>query len=152
MGRESEEVKRAFEVAKETGRGVVHDENGKPRFVISVPLEPLDLCDGQCRAFKQIQAESERRRILIEQLRSDLDRVSTNARIAAQRIGPKIASMMQAFAQEVEHVCKPAVERPVRCHAARDGECQWELCPQLRDGEPTKTGRHCPLDGEDERD
>ena len=32
------------------------------------------------------------------------------------------------------------------CHAAKDGECNWEHCPQLRDGEPKKTGRHCPLD------
>lgn len=34
-----------------------------------------------------------------------------------------------------------------RCKAARsDGECEWSECPQLRDGEPAKTGRHCPID------
>jgi hypothetical protein len=34
-----------------------------------------------------------------------------------------------------------------RCHASRgDGECMWKDCPQLRDKEPEKTGRHCPLD------
>ena len=32
------------------------------------------------------------------------------------------------------------------CHADRDGECDWPLCPQLRDNEPKMTGRHCPLD------
>jgi len=32
------------------------------------------------------------------------------------------------------------------CHADRDGDCSWRECPQLRDGEPKKTGRHCPLD------
>lgn len=32
------------------------------------------------------------------------------------------------------------------CHADRDGDCDWEGCPQLRDGEPKKSGRHCPLD------
>lgn len=32
------------------------------------------------------------------------------------------------------------------CHANRDGECDWEQCPQLQDGEPLKSGRHCPLD------
>lgn len=44
-----------------------------------------------------------------------------------------------------------------RCHAARsDGECFWQHCPQERDGEPEKSGRHCPYDhwcyycGEDE--
>jgi hypothetical protein len=33
-----------------------------------------------------------------------------------------------------------------RCHADRDGECVHKDCPQLRDGEPKKSGRHCPLD------
>jgi len=33
-----------------------------------------------------------------------------------------------------------------QCHAGKDGDCIWDECPQLRDGEPKKTGRHCPLD------
>lgn len=33
-----------------------------------------------------------------------------------------------------------------RCAAGRDGECAHADCPQLRDGEPLKSGRHCPLD------
>ena len=40
------------------------------------------------------------------------------------------------------------------CHADSDGDCEWANCPQLRDGEPRATGRHCPLDRwsvEDER-
>jgi hypothetical protein len=32
------------------------------------------------------------------------------------------------------------------CHSEEDGDCFWERCPQLRDGEPQKSGRHCPLD------
>ena len=33
------------------------------------------------------------------------------------------------------------------CHAARsDGECIAPSCPQLRDGEPARSGRHCPID------
>ena len=32
------------------------------------------------------------------------------------------------------------------CHAQQDGYCSWDRCPQRRDGEPTATGRHCPLD------
>lgn len=32
------------------------------------------------------------------------------------------------------------------CHAARDGECNWSGCPQARDGEPHRSGRHCPMD------
>lgn len=34
------------------------------------------------------------------------------------------------------------------CRASRDGDCYWEECPQNRDGEPVKSGRHCPLDVE----
>jgi hypothetical protein len=40
----------------------------------------------------------------------------------------------------------PAETRKRRCRAARDGECVWSECPQLRDGEPVKSGRHCPYD------
>jgi hypothetical protein len=36
--------------------------------------------------------------------------------------------------------------QPNQCHGHEDGECFWEHCPQLRDGEPRKSGRHCPLD------
>lgn len=32
------------------------------------------------------------------------------------------------------------------CKADRDGDCDWALCPQVRDNEPQSTGRHCPLD------
>ncbi len=31
------------------------------------------------------------------------------------------------------------------CQAQLDGDCDHKLCPQLRDGEPTKSGRFCPL-------
>ena len=34
------------------------------------------------------------------------------------------------------------------CQADDDGDCTWAECPQRRDGEPRKTGRHCPLDSE----
>lgn len=33
-----------------------------------------------------------------------------------------------------------------RCQADSDGDCEWSGCPQLRDGEPRATGRHCPWD------
>jgi hypothetical protein len=32
------------------------------------------------------------------------------------------------------------------CQADRDGDCYHAACPQLRDGEPNKSRRHCPLD------
>lgn len=42
------------------------------------------------------------------------------------------------------------LRRQPGCHAAKDGDCNWVDCPQLRDNEPHATGRHCPLDREDE--
>lgn len=36
--------------------------------------------------------------------------------------------------------------KEVFCHANRDGECSHKDCPQLRDNEPYKSGRSCPLD------
>jgi hypothetical protein len=32
------------------------------------------------------------------------------------------------------------------CKAGADDYCDWEGCPQARDQEPYRTGRHCPLD------
>jgi hypothetical protein len=32
------------------------------------------------------------------------------------------------------------------CHSHKDGDCTWAKCPQIRDGEADKSGRHCPLD------
>lgn len=40
-----------------------------------------------------------------------------------------------------------------RCQSDDDGDCDWSGCPQNRDGEPKKSGRHCPLDsGENRRE
>ena len=33
-----------------------------------------------------------------------------------------------------------------RCHAGRDGDCDWKHCPQSRDNDPKASGRHCPFD------
>lgn len=46
----------------------------------------------------------------------------------------------------------PLPTRPLSdgCHAGKDGECNWHACPQERDGEPKKSGRHCPLDDRDD--
>lgn len=42
--------------------------------------------------------------------------------------------------------------RLVYCAASQDGECSHSKCPQLRDGEPMKSGRHCPLDQQQDDD
>jgi hypothetical protein len=35
---------------------------------------------------------------------------------------------------------------PTLCQSGKDGDCTWEHCPQVRDKEPDRSGRHCPLD------
>ncbi len=44
------------------------------------------------------------------------------------------------------------IRRATGCAAGRDGDCNWNQCPQLHDGEPGATGRHCPLDKEQDDD
>lgn len=39
--------------------------------------------------------------------------------------------------------------QPRTCRSHADGDCFWKDCPQLRDNEPEKSGRHCPLDKAD---
>jgi hypothetical protein len=35
------------------------------------------------------------------------------------------------------------------CMSNREGDCSWAECPQLRDGEPERSGQHCPRDVRD---
>lgn len=42
-------------------------------------------------------------------------------------------------------VALPVVPEVEHCHADRDGDCRHANCPQLRDGEPAKSKRSCPL-------
>jgi hypothetical protein len=45
---------------------------------------------------------------------------------------------------EADHTCHELCRG--RCHASPgDGECFWKGCPQVKEGEPEKTGRTCPL-------
>ena len=32
-----------------------------------------------------------------------------------------------------------------QCHSHSDGDCDWPGCPQIRDNEPARSGRSCPL-------
>ncbi len=34
----------------------------------------------------------------------------------------------------------------LQCASHQDGDCHHRKCPQIKDGEPAKSGRHCPLD------
>jgi hypothetical protein len=51
------------------------------------------------------------------------------------------------LSQEITTISENSGER---CHASTDGECSSAQCPQLKDNEPSVSGRHCPLDTQDD--
>lgn len=64
----------------------------------------------------------------------------------------RFESINRQAAREADERCgrvRPALD-PQRCHGGSDGDCYWSGCPQLRDGEPEGTGRHCPLDRQED--
>lgn len=75
------------------------------------------------------------------------------ARRAAPTPGPTIADHDGFGAPIMDHAKEPQ-PTDIRkfygtgsaCKAHRDGDCDWVLCPQLRDKEPATSGRHCPRD------
>jgi len=65
------------------------------------------------------------------------------AKAAAPEAGPRVITLKQG---------RNAGQHLASCAANREGDCNHRLCPQIKDGEPSTTGRHCPLDNqEDER-
>lgn len=68
-----------------------------------------------------------------QQLRSTLPKVRGGWPIMRER-------------ERLEKPLAPFVEvRTTACRAGGDGECYWKRCPQLRDDEPERSGRDCPL-------
>lgn len=61
--------------------------------------------------------------------------------------GDHFKACSRAASSELVRVAFDPNAAPIeRCAAARDGECFHAQCPQLKDGEPVKSGRHCPID------
>jgi len=60
----------------------------------------------------------------------------------------KVTQMKSSdLSQEITTISENSGER---CHASTDGECSSAQCPQLKDNEPSISGRHCPLDTQDD--
>jgi hypothetical protein len=71
----------------------------------------------------------------------------TPAQIAPIFFAEAIPNNVRLPARFIAHA-PPALKPLTRCQAARsDGECFHKLCPQLRDCEPEKSNRSCPLPG-----
>jgi hypothetical protein len=74
------------------------------------------------------------------------------AQLAARKPGRPSRKQKANESREIVAARLQRLERPLsgRCAAGSDGECSHSQCPQLRDGEPAKSGRHCPLDIQEE--
>jgi len=120
---------------------------------------------AQCEEMKQLQRElaerdADARRYL--QLRDHAAGQFEHPIVVSQHheVGKGMRYMGPVIDRELDRLVDAAIKAqegkepaPERCHASRDGECVHQQCPQLRDGEPMKTGRHCPLDAmEDEEE
>lgn len=68
----------------------------------------------------------------------------------AKHKAEEAAEEARAKLPKLDHRVDPATGKLKHCVSGRDGECNHHLCPQLADGEPVKSGRHCPLDNRDE--
>lgn len=69
--------------------------------------------------------------------------------LACVGVGPEVDRHLESAAVERLAVAASRAANPERvnfCRAHKDGECGWDGCPQLREGEPARSGRHCPLD------
>lgn len=66
-----------------------------------------------------------------------------------QRGYDEIVARRQQVLDMIGNELDDASQVKVHCHGDRDGDCFWEHCPQLADGESKKSGRHCPLDVHD---
>jgi len=53
---------------------------------------------------------------------------------------------------EVMQESKVSTKPLTHCQSGKDGECFDKQCPQIRDNEPDKSGRHCPIDFDREGD
>lgn len=68
----------------------------------------------------------------------------------ADRLGP--LTMDEALRQshlsraDVHQCLDMSQRRWTFCRSDNDGDCDWDKCPQIAQGEPQMTGRHCPLD------
>lgn len=58
----------------------------------------------------------------------------------------QLAYVIRALGDAAPVYDRHATLGTTQCHSNNDGECSWSGCPQLRDGEPNASGRHCPLD------
>ncbi|AVX37785.1 hypothetical protein [Yersinia massiliensis] len=69
--------------------------------------------------------------------------------IKAQGVEEQVSRLEGEYG-ELDDVCVMVFRDLREFAAARDGECHHKDCPQIRDNEPTATGRHCPIDNWDD--
>jgi len=74
------------------------------------------------------------------------ERTAEEVTATVEPLGPRMQELIRKFRNREYPFCIGPEPPLKRCAAHSDGDCVHKQCPQLRDGEPTKSGRHCPLD------
>lgn len=102
-------------------------------------------CSGSCGGSYTLEAIDQAEGPKVTVAGSDVARKDDAGR--SRRAVPQIGSQPLVRGMEAQlHLSRRMV---TYCQADDDGHCVHKLCPQVRDGEPAGTGRHCPLDKED---
>lgn len=83
-----------------------------------------------------------------ERLRAALADIAYNTSTSIPFAAPPETYIVGQLRSCIGRAARALRPEPASCHAMRDGDCAWEGCPQDRDGEPARSGRHCPLDTE----
>lgn len=100
------------------------------------------------REVKRQRAELAARDAENERLRAVLADIAYNTSTSIPFAAPPETYIVGQLRSCIGRAARALRPEPASCHAMRDGDCAWEGCPQDRDGEPARSGRHCPLDTE----
>lgn len=110
----------------------------------------VSLPDALARRKMLDQLEKKHRKLLEDESGPDVEQ-ATAAQVASLASQVHPSSALPSLTPE-GHAARLASQPLTRCAAALDGNCVHPRCPQLRDGEPLNSGRHCPLDHAHEDD
>jgi hypothetical protein len=118
--------------------------------------------DRECKELATLRTENEQLKDALstkedrtQVLLADNERLQKALTLLREYTDPTYAAKLRArIAEQDDFIDRTSGEAELErdlaqqhyCHAHSDGDCTWEHCPQLRDGEPEKSGRHCPLD------
>lgn len=112
--------------------------DGYGEHYIYVDAEPSHFANHVSEAGSQLS---------VEKIDEEIRRLGEIARYSAeiQKLRRILANVPAKVAFKAKEDAGFGKHELTDCAEGQDGECNHEMCPQIRDDEPKKTGRHCPL-------